>query len=204
MTAAPRRPRVLVFAGSARGGSANRRLASCAARALGRAGAETTLVELRDHSLPLYDGDLEAEMGIPGEALALKALFLGHDALLIASPEYNSSVTPLLKNLLDWVSRSAPGEPSLACYRGKCAALVAASPGALGGLRGLVHLRSILGNIGVLVIPEQLAVGRAQEAFDPSGDLRDEKHRASLAAVARSLVRVTAAMIAAPQEKQDA
>ncbi len=197
MTAARRKPRVLVLPGSARAASANRKLAACAARMLADAGAEATLLDPRDHPLPLYDGDLEASSGLPAEALRLKALFLAHDALLIASPEYNSSVTPLLKNILDWVSRSAPGEGSLACYRGKCAALVAASPGALGGLRGLVHLRSILGNIGVLVVPEQLAVGRAQEAFDAQGELKDEKQRASLESVARSLVRVTAAMVAA-------
>jgi len=197
VTAPPRKPRVLVLAGSARTGSSNRRLAACAARALTEAGAEATLCEPREHPLPLYDGDLESAEGLPAEALRLKALFLAHDALLFASPEYNSSVTPLLKNVIDWVSRSAPGEASLACYRGKCAALVAASPGALGGLRGLVHLRAILGNIGVLVVPEQLAVGRAQEAFGPDGELRDEKQRASLQSVARSLVRVTAAMIAA-------
>ena len=119
--------------------------------------------------------------------MQLKALFLAHDGLLFACPEYNSSVTPLWKNTIDWVSRPAPGETSLQCFDGKVAALCSASPGALGGLRGLVHVRAILGNIGVLVLPAQVAVPKANEAFQPDGSLKDPKQQASVEKLARSL-----------------
>jgi NAD(P)H-dependent FMN reductase len=115
-----------------------------------------------------------------------------HHAFLIACPEYNSSITPLLKNAIDWASRSAPGETPLQCFDGKVAALLAASPGALGGLRGLVHVRSILGNIGVIVLPGQLAVGRAQDAFGPDGKLTDPKQNAAVEKLARQLVSTAA------------
>ena len=154
-------PRILAFAGSTRGESLNRKLIAHAAT-LG----DTTLIELADYPLPLYDGDLETEHGLPKHALDLKRLFTQHDALLLACPEYNGSITPLLKNTIDWVSRPAPNEKPLACFKGKVAALLAASPGALGGLRGLVHVRAILSGIGVLVLPNQLAVPRAHEELD--------------------------------------
>ncbi len=175
-------PKVLALAGSTRSGSLNRRLVRVAAEGAQQTGAVVTLVELADYPLPMFDQDLEAR-GTPQEAQALKQLFLEHDALLIASPEYNSSITPVLKNALDWVSRSAEGEQPLAAYAGKVAAILAASPGALGGLRGLVHLRAILSNIGVLVLPTQIAVPKAHEAFTESGELKD----ASLAERVRGL-----------------
>ena len=117
----------------------------------------------------------------------LKQLFVDHDGFLIASPEYNSSVTAALKNAIDWVSRSAPGEPPLVGFTGKTAALMSASPGALGGLRGLVHLRAILGNINVLVLPSQMAVVRAHEAFNPDGSLKDAKQQAAVEELGRVL-----------------
>jgi chromate reductase len=168
------KPKILAFAGSTRRESFNRRLIAVAAKAAEEAGGEVTLVELVDYPLPLMNQDLEQEEGLPEAAKKLKALFLSHDALLISSPEYNSSITPLTKNVIDWVSRREPGEPRLAAYQGKVAALLAASPGALGGLRGLVHLRSILGNIGVVVLPAQFALSQANEAFDEDGSLKDE------------------------------
>jgi chromate reductase, NAD(P)H dehydrogenase (quinone) len=180
--------RILVFAGASRTGSFNKKLAALAAAALRAAGAEVTHVDLRDFPMPLYDGDLEASQGIPEHAMRMKALFLAHDGLMLACPEYNSSITGLLKNTIDWVSRSAPGETPLSCFDGKIAALVSASPGALGGLRGLVHVRAILGNIGVFVVPAQLAVSRANDAFDEAGKLKDAKQQASLEKVARQLV----------------
>lgn len=193
----PVRPRVLVFAGSARQASLNRKLAAAAAAAVDAAGGSATLVELRDFALPLYDGDLEAASGLPEGAVRLKAIFREHRGLLLACPEYNSSITPLLKNAIDWVSRPAPGEGSLASYDGKVAALVSASSGALGGLRGLVTVRSILGNIRVLVLPEQLAVGKAHEAFADDGSLKDAGQQAALGRVAAALVRTCAALDAA-------
>jgi chromate reductase, NAD(P)H dehydrogenase (quinone) len=169
----PATPRILAFAGSARRESYNKRLLPIAARGARQAGAEVTVIDLADFPLPLMNQDLEAAEGLPVQAKQLKQLFLDHQGLLIAAPEYNSSLTPLLKNTLDWVSRSVPGEPPLAAYRDKVAALMSASPGALGGLRGLVHLRSMLGNIGVLVLPDQVAVPRAAEAFAADDSLID-------------------------------
>jgi len=169
--------RILAFSGSARHNSYNTMLVRIAARGAEAVGAVVTIVDLRDYPLPLFDEDLERENGPPENATKLKQLFLEHRGLLISSPEYNSSVTPLLKNTIDWVSRAAAGESPLAAYKDKVAALMSASPGGLGGLRGLVHVRSILSNIGVLVLPDQIAVSCAFEAFDASGDLKDEKQR---------------------------
>lgn len=115
--------------------------------------------------------------GEPQNAQKLKLIFAEHDGLLISCPEYNSSITPLLKNTIDWVSRPSEGKPPLFAYAGKFAGLMAASPGALGGLRGLVHVRAILGNIGVTVVPNQLAISQAFEAFDNDGNLFDEKQQ---------------------------
>ena len=115
---------------------------------------------------------------------------LAHEGLLIASPEYNSSITPLLKNTIDWVSLAGDGEKALAGYEGNVAAVMSTSPGRLGGLRGLVHLRSILSNIGVLVIPDQAAVGVAHAAFDEDGDLVDEGRRASIRGLGQSVTKL--------------
>jgi NAD(P)H-dependent FMN reductase len=182
--------RILVFAGSAREGSLNKKLARSAAEAARAVGAEATLIDLRDHPLPLYDGDLEAHHGVPVHAVRLKALFKEHDALLITSPENNGSVSALLKNTLDWLSRPVGEESGLAPYKGKVAALLAASPGALGGLRGLVHLRQILQSLGVLVLSEQFALSKAHEAFDAGGALKDAKQQAQVAAIVARLVEV--------------
>ncbi len=170
-------PRILVFAGSARKESFNKKLAAIAADAARAAGAEVTHLDLAEYPMPIYDGDLEAADGMPENAKKLKQLFIDHDALLIASPEYNSSFSPLLKNVIDWVSR---GEGGLIAYKGKVAGLLAASPGALGGLRGLVHLRSVLGNIGVLVLSNQRAVNASA--------LDDPKTAEQVAALAKELV----------------
>ena len=184
--------RILAFAGSARAGSFNKKLVAVAADAARAAGGDATLVDLRDFPMPLYDGDVESAQGLPEHAKRLKALFLAHDGLLMSCPEYNSSITPLLKNAIDWVSRPAPDEKALACFDGKVAALLAASPGALGGLRGLVHVRAILGNIGVLVLPTQVAVAKSHEAFDADGKLKDAKQHASVERLAGQLVQAIA------------
>ena len=145
------------------------------------------MLSRRDFPLPLFDQDLESEQGMPENGKKLKKLFIDHDGLLISSPEYNSSITAVLKNAIDWVSRPAPGEPSLVGFRNKVATLMSASPGALGGLRGLVHVRSILGNIGVIVLPEQIAVAKAHEAFQPDGSLKDPKQQAGIEALGKKL-----------------
>ncbi len=184
-------PKIAAFAGSLRAGSFNKKLLSLAADAARAAGAEVTIIDLRELALPLFDEDLEAASGLPEGAKKLKALLRASDGFLIASPEYNSSVTGALKNAIDWASRSeADGEPPLAAYRGKAAALFSASPGALGGLRGLVTLRSILGNIGVLVAPDQVCIGAAHEAFDDAGQLKDARKAKQVAALAQGLVEI--------------
>jgi NAD(P)H-dependent FMN reductase len=185
-------PRILCFAGSTRSDSWNKKLASHAADLVRSAGGEATPLDLRELALPLYDGDLEAREGLPAGARRLKELMKSHHALLIASPEYNGSITAALKNALDWASRASPDEKPLAAYEGKVGLLVAASPGALGGLRGLVHTRAVLTTLGVLVVPEQLAVAKAHEAFDDTGRLKDERQRATLARLCSALVATTA------------
>jgi chromate reductase, NAD(P)H dehydrogenase (quinone) len=181
------KPRILAFAGSTRRESFNKRLVPIAVKGARDAGAEVTLIDLKDFPLPLFDQDLEAEQGMPDNGAKLKKLFIDHDGMLIASPEYNSSVTAVFKNTIDWVSRPAPGEPPLVGFRGKVAALMSASPGALGGLRGLVHVRSILGNIGVIVLPDQIAVAKAHDAFKPDGSLTDPKQQAAIEGLGNTL-----------------
>src|SRR4051812_45373312 len=167
-------PKILAFAGSTREKSFNKMLVKIAAGAAEKAGAQVTYLDLRDLPMPIYDGDLEEREGLPANARKLKELMIGHHGLLISSAEYNSPITAVLKNAIDWASRPAPGEAPLAAFAGKVAALMSASPGALGGLRGLVHVRAILGNIGVLVLPDQLAISKAGDAFDDDGNLKDK------------------------------
>jgi chromate reductase, NAD(P)H dehydrogenase (quinone) len=180
-------PRVLVFAGSIRADSYNRKLAKAAASALRSNGVETTFADLKDYPMPLYDGDVEAAQGMPERAMAFKQLLLSHDAFVIASPEYNGSFPALLKNVIDWTSRPEPGEKPLAAYRGKTAAILSTSPGPGGGHRGLRHLRELLEMIGVHVIPEQLAMARASQAFDAEGALLRPEDRNALARLASDL-----------------
>lgn len=161
--------KILALAGSTRRDSLNRTLIQAATAIAQGAGAEVTLLDLNDYPLPLYNGDLEAREGLPESALRLKTLFKSHDALMIASPEYNSSVSPLLKNTLDWVSREWQGESGLLPYQNKLAAIMAASPGALGGMRMLPHLRQILNTLGVMVLPGQFSLAHADQAFDDTG-----------------------------------
>jgi chromate reductase len=185
-------PRILAFAGSTRTKSFNKQLVSVAADLARQHGADVTLIDLRNFSMPLYDGDLEESEGVPENATKLYELLKVHDALLLSSPEYNSSISAVLKNAIDWVSRPRDGESPLAAFSGKVAGLLSASPGQLGGLRGLIHVRAILGNIGVLVIPAQVAVGTAHEAFSEKGKLNDDKLSARVAAMVTSLVSTTA------------
>src|SRR5438270_7960745 len=136
--------KALVFAASNRTDSLNRRLARFAASELERQGLEVKLVDLRDFPMPLYDGDLEVGSGVPSTARALKNLIREHDAMIIASPEYNGSFPALLKNTLHWTSRPEPGERPGAAFRGKTAFVMSASPGGGGGRRGLRHLPEVL------------------------------------------------------------
>lgn len=185
-------PKILAFAGSTRTESWNKKLVQVAAGGARSVGAQVTYVDLRDLPMPLFDEDLEAKEGLPATARQFKDLMLAHDGLLIASPEYNSSITAVLKNAIDWASRPAPGEASLACFVDKVAAIMSASPGGLGGLRGLVHLRSILGNIKVIVLPDQVAVPKAHEAFDTNGRLKDSQQQASIEQLGVNVANVVA------------
>ena len=162
--------RLLAFSGSARLESWNQQLVGVAARHAKNLGAVVTELNLGDLDLPIFDEDLEKDSGAPEGALRLKRMMFEHHGFLIACPEYNSSITPLLKNAIDWASRPAAGESPLQAFRGKVCGLMSASPGALGGLRGLVHVRAILGNIGVLVVPDQAAVGAVMNAFNETRD----------------------------------
>jgi NAD(P)H-dependent FMN reductase len=185
-------PKILAFAGSLRTESYNKKLVQISARGARDAGAEVTYLDLRDLPLPVFDEDLEASEGLPPNARKLKDLMLAHHGFLIAAPEYNSGITAALKNAIDWASRPVPGERPLACFVDKVAVLMSASPGKLGGLRGLVHVRSILGNIHVLVLPDQIAVPAAHEAFAADGSLKDPKLQASIEGLGKKLAAVLA------------
>jgi NAD(P)H-dependent FMN reductase len=185
-------PKIVAFAGSLRTGSYNKKLVALAADDARAAGAEVTVVDLRELDLPLFDQDIEEASGLPEGAKKFKALLRASDGFLIASPEYNSSITAALKNAIDWASRTEiDDEPDLVAFRNKTAALCSASPGALGGLRGLVTVRSILGNIGVFVLPQQVTVPTAHEAFDEAGQLKDARKTKQLALLAKALVEAT-------------
>ncbi|MBW4658781.1 MAG: NAD(P)H-dependent oxidoreductase [Drouetiella hepatica Uher 2000/2452] len=185
-------PKIIAFAGSTRTDSYNKKLVQVAATGARAAGAEVTYVDLRDLPMPLFDEDLEAEAGIPANAREFKKLLKSHDGILIASPEYNSSITPVLKNAIDWASRPEPNESGLAAFVDKVAAIMSTSPGALGGLRGLVPLRMLLGNIRVLVLPDQVAIPKAHEAFDADGRLNDPKQQESVELLGRRVATILA------------
>jgi len=184
-----------MLAGSARRDSCNKRLAAAAAAKAQALGAEVELVDLADFPIPLYDGDLEAEQGVPANVRLVRDKLLAADGFLFACPEYNGSITPLLKNVIDWTSRPEEGvAEGLIAYRGKVAALVAASPGALGGMRGLVHVRAILSGIGVHVVPGDLAIGGAYGAFAENGELKEERLDSRLEATVQTLVKTASAL----------
>lgn len=180
-------PKILAFSGSARKDSYNQKLVRIAAEGAKMAGAEVTVIDLADYPLPLFNEDLEREQGMPENAAALKKLFVEHDGFLISCPEYNSSITPLLKNTIDWVSRREGDEPRLVAYQGKAACLMSTSPGNLGGLRGLVHVRSILSSIGVIVLADQIAVPGAANAFDENDQLKEEGKQKGISGLGENL-----------------
>ncbi|MDZ4829723.1 MAG: NAD(P)H-dependent oxidoreductase [Phycisphaerae bacterium] len=186
--------KLLAFSGSSRRASFNALLVRAAAASARDVGAEITVIDLREFVMPLYDGDLEASEGLPANTVKLKEIMKAHQGLLLSCPEYNSSMSPLLCNTIAWCSRPAAGESPLVCFQGKVAGLLSASPGALGGLRGLVAVRSLLSNIGVHVIPTQFALAKAHEAFNADGTLKDEKHAAAAKKVAAEVTRVAGAL----------
>lgn len=186
-------PKILVFAGSIRTGSFNARLAANAAKELALLGAEVTRISLADYPMPIYDGDLESRSGPPENAVKLKRHFMAHHGIFIASPEYNASITPLLKNTLDWISRVREGrEVPLAAYKDRVFALGGASNGQYGAMRSLLALRHVLEiGCGALVIPDQIALPRAADAFDDTDTLKDEQTMDRLRGVLQRLIDVT-------------
>ena len=185
------KPRIVVMAGSRRREALSRRVAAACVRALDAAGAEVERVELDDDPAPLYDGDLEAASGLPEAIVRLQRVLYASDGVLVVNPEYNGSLTPLLKNTLDWCSRPNPADPERSggkVYAGRAAAVVGSSPGALGGMRVLFHIRDVLGYLGMQVIPQQLAVGKAGEAVGDDDRLRDAAQQDMLDKLAAALV----------------
>lgn len=184
--------KLVAVAGSIRSASYNRRVLDTAVEAARAAGAQVQLIDLREYPMPIFDQDLEAQGGTPDAAKELRRIFRASDGMLLASPEYNGSLTPLMKNTIDWISRADDEGPSLSGFSGKVAAIMSASPGALGGLRGLAHLRAILSGINVLVLPKQVAVSHAADAFMEDGSIKDPKRREGVQQLAQSLVKTAA------------
>jgi len=187
------KPKILVFAGSSRSGSINQRLADAYARELSNHECHVTRLMLSDYPLPLVDEDLKKEKGVPENATQLARQFSAHDALVVVGPEYNGSITPLLKNTLDWVSlvpgdNTAPRKP----YRDKFCAIAAASEGLMGGYSSLGHLRDILVRLGMQVVSEQVALGNASKSFDEDENLVAERPRRIVQNACRSLVQKAA------------
>lgn len=183
--------RILVFAGSARRDSLNKTLARLAAEHCHELGAEASFIDLAEYPMPLYDGDIEAGDGPPENAFRLQTLIAAQDGLLIASPEYNNSLPALLKNTLDWVSRT-PRVRGANPFAGKPAGLMAASPGSLGGMRGLDHVRRVLDTLGMLTLPGVVAIPHADSAFDTAGRLVEAASDKRLRAQCSQLIDISA------------
>jgi NAD(P)H-dependent FMN reductase len=189
-------PRILVIPGSLRSGSHNARLAALAAKELALLDADVTRISLEDYELPLFDADLAGGAALPAAAVKLKQALTAHRGIFITSPEYSASVTPLLKNAIDWVSRVRErGEPTYAAFKGRVFALGSATSGGGGGIRSLMALRQILElGCGALVIPEQVSVPRAELAFNDMDNLKDEALAAALKTSLRRLIELAGMM----------
>ena len=179
--------KILAFSGSGRKDSVNKKVVAIAAKGAREAGAEVTIINLEDFVMPIFNEDLEAEHGMPVAAQAFKELMISHDGFLISSPEYNSSYSSLFKNVIDWASRKTGDEKPMAAYRGKVAAIMAASPGGLGGMRVLVVLRMLMENLGTMVLPNQKAVSGAFAMFDADGNISDAKTEQALMSLGKEL-----------------
>jgi len=182
-------PKLLAFAGSLRTASYNRKAVAVLADAARAAGAQVTLIDLRDLPMPIYDGDLEATHGLPEAARKFKQLLIEHHGVLISTPEYNSQYPALLKNAIDWASRREGDEKPMRAFIGKIAGVISASPGALEGLRGQALLRAQLAYLGMVVVPDRVGIARAHEAFDERGSLRDPAQQSALDQLAAAAVR---------------
>jgi chromate reductase, NAD(P)H dehydrogenase (quinone) len=188
--------KILVIPGSLRTGSHNARLAAAAAYELAQAGAEVTRISLGDFPLPIYDGDLQTKSGVPKHAINLKRMIGAHHGVLIVTPEYNSSVPPLVKNAIDWVSRVQDAHETRGqVFRGRVFAIAAASESRLGGTRCLAALRLILSACQAMVIPNQLALAFAGEAYDDMDRLKQPADIEALGALVRQLIDVSQRMM---------
>ena len=182
-------PKILAFAGSLRKGSYNNMTVKIAEQGAIEAGAEVTHINLREIPLPLFDEDLEAE-GMPDNVIVWKELFKSHHGILISCPEYNSSITGVFKNLIDWISRPVPGEFDFEPFVGKVCSVMSASPGAFGGLRGLPMNRALLSHVQMIVLPEHVAVTKAGDAFNEDGTFKDPKMTERIQKLGRNTVEV--------------
>ncbi|HRH42251.1 MAG TPA: NAD(P)H-dependent oxidoreductase [Pyrinomonadaceae bacterium] len=180
-------PKILAFAGALRKDSTNKKTVKVAVEGARKAGAEVTLIDLKDFPVPLYDGDIESSVGIPENAVKLQELMREHDGFLIASPEYNSGIPGTLKTYIDWTSRPHSEHRAGASYGGKVVIIMSASPGALGGLRGLIDLRKVLSTMGVIVLPNEFAVSKSHEAFNEDGSAKVEFVQNTLEGLGKTL-----------------
>ncbi len=187
--------KILAFAGSTRKDSFNKKLVKQAAAGALEAGADVTIIDLKDFPMPLYDEDLETAEGVPVMAQKFKQLLKENDAFLIASPEYNGHFSAVLKNAIDWASRQEQGESVYECFRGKVVTIMSTSPGAMGGIRGLAQIRNLLSILGCIVLPGQLAVGNATEVFDEAGNVINEKRLKSIKKLGSTLVQMSDRLI---------
>jgi chromate reductase len=188
--------KILVIPGSLRSGSHNAKLAMAAAYELAQAGADVTRISLADYPLPIYDGDLQAKSGVPKNAVNLKRMMGAHHGVLIVTPEYNSSVPPLVKNTLDWITRvQDPRETRGQVFREKPFAIAAASEGRLGGTRALAALRLILSACHATVVPNQLALSFADQAYDDMDRLKKAADIEAMQALVRQLIEVSQQMM---------
>lgn len=183
------KPKIIAFSGSTRKGSYNKKVVKNAVLFLEESGAEVTLIDLKEYLLPIYDGDLEKDSGIPAKAVKLKKLFKEHNGLFISTPEYNGYFSGVLKNTIDWISRPMEGEKKFEPFLNKVAAITAASPGKFGGIRVLPHLRQLLTNLKVLVIPEQIGFAKASNLFDKEDKFIENENAKRLRSICRKLVR---------------
>lgn len=181
--------KILAFSGSTRTGSFNQHVLAIAAEAAQTAGADVTVINLKDYPMPLFSEDIEAEAGAPQPARAFKALLMEADGFLIATPEYNSTLTPTLKNAIDWASREAPDEPTLVAFKGKKVGLLSASPSGYGGVRSLQQAQQLFENIDVEVIETNFSLAKANEAFDEGGALKDAELAEKARQVGRDLAK---------------
>ncbi len=183
------KPRILAFAGSLRERSLNKRVLKTAIKGAQKAGAEVTYIDLRDYPMPIYNLDDHERNGFNENALKLQGLLTQHDGLLIASPEYNGSLSAALKNAIDWASRPSDKYQRSKVFSGKVAAMMTASPGSFGGVRSLAHLRGVLTSVSVNVLPQEVAVTFAEERFEgESEEMTDEKMKQTLEDLGATLV----------------